>query len=47
MGGWDLVVPAFGGVNRGSRLRWDQKVGHKEAEHGRSVYCDATNSGPL
>ena len=43
-GGWDLGVPAIGGGNGGSGLRGDQKVGHKEAEHGHAVYCDATNS---
>ena len=24
-----------------------RKVCHEEAEHGRTVYCDTTNSGPL
>ena len=46
-GGWDLVLPAIGGGNRGSRIRGDQKVFHEESEHVRAVYCDATNSGPL
>ena len=26
-------------------MYWDTY--HKEAEHGRAVYCDATDSGPL
>ena len=46
-GGRYLGVPASGGGNGGSGFRGDQKVGHTEAEHGRGVYCDATNSGPL
>ena len=43
----ELRVPASGGGNGGSGFRGDQKVGHTEAEHGRGVYCDATNFGPL
>ena len=43
----DLGVPASGGGNGGSSIKGDQKVGHKEAEQGRAVYCDATNSVPL
>ena len=46
-GGWELGLPAFVGVNGGSGLRGDQKVSHKEAEHGHIVYYDRTNSGPL
>ena len=46
-GVWELGVPASGGGNGGSRLLGDQDVGQKEAEHGRAVYCDATNYGPL
>ena len=38
-GGWDLVVPVIGGRNGGSRLRGDLEKHHKEAEHGRAVYC--------
>ena len=46
-GGWKLDIPNFLGGNGGSRIRGDQEIRHKEAEHGRTVYCDATNSGPL
>ena len=45
--GQELGVPAIGRGNRGSGIREDQKVCHEEAEYGRAVYCDATNSGPL
>ena len=47
MGVWELVVPIIGGINDGIRLQGDRNIHHKEAEHGRALYCDATNSGPL
>ena len=46
-GGWEFGLPAIVGVNGGSRLRGDQEICHKDAEHGCAVYFDATNSGPL
>ena len=46
-GGGDLGVPTIGGSNGGSRLREDRNIYHKEAEHGRAVYFNATISGPL
>ena len=46
-GGWELGVPIIGGINGGSRLRGDQNMHHEDAEHGRTVYCDETDSGPL
>ena len=46
-GGWELILPAIGGGNGGSRPRGDQEICHEEAEHSHSVYCDATDSGPL
>ena len=45
--GWELVIPTIGGGNGGSRLQGDWEIHHEEVEHGRAVYCDATNSGPL
>ena len=30
-----------------SSLQGNWDIRHKEAEQGRAVYCDATNSGPL
>ena len=47
MDGWDLELPVSGGGTEGSGLRGDEKVDHKEAEHGRIIYCNATDSGPL
>ena len=46
-GGWELGIYSAGGVNGGSGLRGDWDIRHKEAEYDRSVYCDATDSGPL
>ena len=40
-------MPTIGVGNGGSRLQGDNEIRHKEAEHGRAVYCDATNYGPL
>ena len=45
--GWELGVHIIGGSNGGSRLRGDRNIHHKEVEHGRAVYCDTTDSGPL
>ena len=45
--GWELVIPLIGGVNVGSRLWGDWYICYKEVEYGRTVYCDATDSGPL
>ena len=42
-----MGVPIIGGNNGGSRLRGDWYICPKEAEYGRTVYCDATDSGPL
>ena len=47
MSRWELGIPASGGGTGGSGFRGDKEVGHKEAEHGRAVYCEVTNSGPL
>ena len=45
--GRELGLPASGGGTGGSRARGDDEVGNKEAEHGRAIYCDTTDSGPL
>ena len=45
--GWELGLPSTLGGNGGSRLRGNQEVHHEEVEHGCSIYCDATNYGPL
>ena len=42
-----MGIPTIGGGNGVSRLRGDREIHHKEAEHVRTVYCDATDSGPL
>ena len=41
--GLTSIVGGTGGI----RVRGDQEVRHEGAYHGRAVYCDATNSGPL
>ena len=45
--GWGMGIPASGRESEGSGVQGDKEVGHKEAEHGRAIYCDATDSGPL
>ena len=46
-GGWELGVTKVRGINGGMRLQGDQNIPHEEAEHGCTVYCDATDSGSL
>ena len=46
-GGWEFGVPIIVGINGGRRLQGDQNINHKETKHGRTVYCNATNYGPL
>ena len=46
-GGWDLGILASGGGTGGSGFRGDKEDVQKEAEHGRAVYCEAINYGPL
>ena len=45
--GWDMVLPASGRGTGGSGAQGDKEVGHKDVEHGRAIYYEATNSGPL
>ena len=40
-------LTASGGGTGGSGARGDTEVDNKEAEHGHTIYCDATNSGPM
>ena len=45
--GSEIVLSlSAGGHARGVIYR-DPGIHHKEAEHGRAVHCDATDSGPL
>ena len=44
---WAVVLPVPGGSNEGGGGREGQDVDPLEAEHGRSIYCDATDSGPM
>ena len=46
-GGWKLELSSTGGGNGTSGLRGDQGVCFEEAEYVCTIYCDATNSGPL
>ena len=46
-GGRGLGTSTAGGSNEVGRLRGDWGLYPKEEEHGRAIYCNATNSGPL
>ena len=43
----ELGLPASGGGTGGSGARGDTEVNNTEAEHSRTIYCDATDSGPM
>ena len=45
--GWAMVLPVPGVSDEGGGDRADSDVDPSEAEHGRSIYCDATDSGPV
>ena len=45
--GWEMVLFLFAGGHERVRVYRDPGIHHKEAEHGRAVHCDMTNSGPL
>ena len=47
MRGWELVIPFTGGGNGGSRIRGDRDIRHEEAEYGRALCFNVTDSGPL
>ena len=42
-----MVLPLTGGGHEGSGARRRPKVNKQKVEHCRTVYCDATASGPL
>ena len=44
---WNVVLPIPGGGSEGGGCREGQDVDPPETEHGRAIYCDETNSGPL
>ena len=46
---WGGEIEKFyaGGSNGRRGLRGDWGLHHKEAEYGRAIYCDVTDSGPL
>ena len=45
--GWMVVIPVPGGGDEGGGDRADSNVDPSEAEHGRAIYCDAADSGPM
>ena len=44
---WAMVLTVPGGVDEGGVDRADLDVDPLEAEHGRAIYCDAADSGPM
>ena len=44
---WAMVLTVPGGGDEGGGDRADFYVNPSEAEHGRAIYCDATDSGPM
>ena len=42
-----MVLPVPGGGDEGGGDRADSDVNPSEAEHGRAIYCDAADSGPM
>ena len=42
-----MVLPVPGRGDEGGRDRADPDVDPSEAEHGRAIYCNAANSGPM
>ena len=42
-----MVLPVPGRGNGGGRDRLDSDVDHSEADHGRAIYCNAADSGPM
>ena len=45
--GWEVFLPLTGGCHEGSGAHRRPNVNKQMAEHGRTVYCYATASGPL
>ena len=46
-GGWEMDLSSSEGGHARGGVRRDSEGRHKEAEYGRAIYCDATDSGPL
>ena len=44
---WEMVLSLSEGGHARGRVYIDPEIHHKEEEHGHTVRCDATNSGPL
>ena len=42
-----VKITSSGGSNEGGGRSADQDVDPLEAEYGRAIYCDATDSGPI
>ena len=42
-----MVLPVPGGGDEGGGECADLDVDPSEAEHGRAIYCDAADSGPM
>ena len=45
--GWAVVLPVPGGGDEGGGDRADSDIDPPEAEHGRAIYCDSADSGPV
>ena len=45
--GWAVVLPVPGRGDAGGGDRADPDVNPLEAEHGRAIYCDVADSGPM
>ena len=42
-----MVLPVPGGGDEGGRDRADLEIDPPESEHGRAIYCDTADSGPV
>ena len=45
--GQEMGIYSSGGSDGGYRIKGDWGLHHEEAEYGRTIYCDANDSGPL
>ena len=45
--GWAVVLSVPGGGDEGGGDRADSYINPPEAEHGRAIYCDAADYGPV
>ena len=46
-GGWEMDLSPYEGGHAIGGVQRDPNGRHKEAEYGRAVHCDATDSGTL